>query len=229
MLNLKSLALALTSPKMSLTCAQRLTSTDAPELILGCIPPPPKKSDKHPARDRCKFIEPRCAEEKMRHVTCKKREFPPHFNFDECCPPCRDVFPRFDDLYYQPSDKEKRKYQQTWSECPRLFIVPRKICCYEHFDVPKMEKREFKRDEDQFNNYHVKTCRNNSQSRCAKITWPGCRIGRWPPKCFVIKHSSGCLKICTPYPSYSECKRPKPKSLPPVECACLRAGPCIHN
>ncbi|XP_011180824.1 uncharacterized protein LOC105211185 [Zeugodacus cucurbitae] len=234
MLGLKVLALSpvtkkLTSTKLSVFYVQRLTSTDTTEFIPGCRPiPSNKKSDKHPAREHCKFIEPRCAEEKMKHVICKKREFPSHFNVEECCPPCRDVLPRFDDLYYKPSDKEKRKYQQTWSECPRLYILPRKICCTEHFDVPKMEKRTFTRDDDQFNNYNVKTCRNNSQSRCAKITWPGCRKGREPSRCFVIKQSSGCLKICTPYPSYSECKKPKPKSLRPVECTCLRPGPCIH-
>ncbi|CAD7012672.1 uncharacterized protein LOC101448592 [Ceratitis capitata] len=215
----------LTATKASQVACQRLTSNVSPSNALV-------NSDMvNPGgRPNCLLLEPRCGIEKMRNVTCKPREFPPDFNFDECCPPCRDVLPRFDDLYYKPSDKDTRKYQQTWSECPRLLITPRLICCTEETDVPLLEKRVFKRrDEDMFELYAARLCRNTKEGRCAKLSWPGCRMGRVPPKCFVIKPMSDCKKRCTPYPSYSECLRDPARQLRPVECNCLKVGPLCLN
>lgn len=50
---------------------------------------------------------------------------------DECCgSDCIDKdFPSFDKCLYKESDKNKRKYQVTWVECPPLQIKPKKICC----------------------------------------------------------------------------------------------------
>ncbi|XP_036333616.1 uncharacterized protein LOC118744595 [Rhagoletis pomonella] len=218
MLHLKSLALAPASKALT-TAMPTLYNTQQRSLVSN-------KTEKV-SRPHCLYLEPRCSKDKMKKVTCKKREFPLDFNFDECCKGCKDVLPRFDDLYYKPSDKSERKYQQTWSECPDIFIVPMKLCCTEYYAVSKMEKRKHKKLEvDQLEDIVVRLCRNKLSARCSKISWPGCKAVRDPPKCTATKKSSGCSKICTPYPSYSECEKKSPKFLRPAECKCLKVTSC---
>uniref|UniRef100_A0A0A1XI47 Transcription factor IIIB 70 kDa subunit n=1 Tax=Zeugodacus cucurbitae TaxID=28588 RepID=A0A0A1XI47_ZEUCU len=204
-------------------------------LLTGCLARTMASQNKHPGyRSQCASDDPKCGKNKLKEKKdkdeCDKKDKPKTSMWlnPECCLDiCKDVLPRFDDLYYKPSDKAKRKYTRTWNECPDLRIAPRKICCFENISLPPIERRK-KRG-------HPKTacpvvsseqaCSVKSNKRCIKIRLPGCGAVRDPPKCFVIKAPVKCRKICTPYPSFSECSRPKPKPRPPVECNCLVVGP----
>uniref|UniRef100_A0A1A9VV48 Uncharacterized protein n=1 Tax=Glossina austeni TaxID=7395 RepID=A0A1A9VV48_GLOAU len=140
----------------------------------------------------------------------------------ECClDPCKDALPRFDLLYYKRTDKLKRKYQQTWAECPELLKKPKVICCFDKIKYPPMEKRK-KRD-------RPETACNpvcaSARSACPSFTLPGCREPRKPPKCAVFRSPAKCKKKKAPYPSFSECSRKRPPPLHPIECHCLAIVP----
>lgn len=55
-------------------------------------------------------------------------------------PYCKHLLPRFDDLYYNPSDK-CRAYQRTWVECPIITQRLKKICCLDDIRPPEVMKR----------------------------------------------------------------------------------------
>ncbi|XP_018794673.1 PREDICTED: uncharacterized protein LOC108972506 [Bactrocera latifrons] len=204
-----------------------------------CLPRTMASQKKHPGyRAHCASDDPKCSEKKIKEKKdsgeCDKKKEKKRTSMwlnPECClDVCPDILPRFDDLYYKASDKAKRKYTRTWNECPDLKIAPRKICCFDNISLPPLEKRK-KRRGDRESACPVPTaeqkagCSIKQNKRCIKIRLPGCGAVREPPKCFVIKHAAKCRKICTPYPAYSECSRPKPKPRPPVECNCLVVGP----
>ncbi|XP_067633501.1 uncharacterized protein [Eurosta solidaginis] len=186
-------------------------------------------------RDQCDSLDPKCGEKRMKEKQkkgkCEKDKKPQSMWLNpECCKNlCPDMLPRFDELYYKPSDKKERKYTQTWNECPEFKIVQKKLCCFENLKYPPMERRKKKEIPDTacpiVTAEEQKNCSIGGNKRCIKIRLPGCGQGRDPPKCFVIKPPSNCRKICTPYPAYSECNRPKPKQRHPVECNCLYVGP----
>ncbi|CAD7012671.1 unnamed protein product [Ceratitis capitata] len=186
-----------------------------------------------PGYIQCAGEEPKCSEkslkEKKDRDECHKEERVSMWLNPECClDVCKDVLPRFDDLYYKPSDKAKRKYTRTWNECPELRIAPRKICCFENISLPPMEKRKKSSQPKTACAVPVheeKSCSLVANKRCVKIRLPGCNTVRDPPKCFVIKPPANCRKICTPYPAFSECMRPKPKPRRPAECNCLIVAP----
>lgn len=153
------------------------------------------------------------------------KEFPFYglikFSDDLCCNmDCPDkAFPNFDECLYKESDKNKRKYQITWTECPKVAIQPKKICCFKNVTKPPIERRppKFKPDT---------ACKIEKQcvdedSPCPKINLPGCRPGRNPPKCDTVRTVTNCTKIKVPYPAFSECSRAKLRLPKRTECTCL--------
>lgn len=141
----------------------------------------------------------------------------------ECCKdPCPDYYPRFDELYYESSDKLKKKYQQTWVSCPELQIKSKKICIHENLKFSPMEKRvRKKRPKTACPVGGSRICMDNRSRKCPRVLLAGCRGARQPPKCKRERSPSDCLKECTPYPSYSECLRKEIDPLHPIECKCL--------
>ncbi|EDW74712.2 uncharacterized protein Dwil_GK15752 [Drosophila willistoni] len=136
----------------------------------------------------------------------------------ECCAdPCPERFPTFDECLYKESDKAARKYQVTWVECPPIQIKPKKICCFEKGKRPPIPRR--KRKEPKAKCEEEVQC--PEEGRCPKITLPGCRPARNPARCVVVRKHADCVKVKAPYPSFSECRRPKPRPLRKVECQCL--------
>uniref|UniRef100_W8BNU4 Uncharacterized protein n=1 Tax=Ceratitis capitata TaxID=7213 RepID=W8BNU4_CERCA len=223
-------------------CALRLTKVGAaaPATILqakrfqssssgfsGCILPKWKKPPPKPRLGRkcLPYKVPVCSEE----VLQKRRKTRPcqlKRNLEEidpeCCPnPCFDAHPRFDDLHYAPSEKN-RPYQQTWCEFGNLRIVERPRCCYEEFDIPMPKRRKRGKT-----GPHVDMCAiarqcPNVSPRCSKIVWPGCQTRKCEFSCKYYPPPKDCLKVCTPYPSFTECDRDLPKPLHPIECDCLK-------
>lgn len=181
---------------------------------------------------------PRCGAEMIKKLVAdgcrkavKKAEFkndPPPFKSmwenPECCKlPCPDAVVRFDELYYRPSDKSKKVYRQTWIECPEKRIVRKAVCDYRNLKYPQMERRPRKvRPKTACEIKHAHMACRVVDHRCRKICMPGCRGARLPPSCVYVKPPTKCKKICCPYPSFSECKRPKPKKLRQQECNCVR-------
>lgn len=174
------------------------------------------------------YTHPKCSEE----VLAKKRKIKKCVPFDpvctpiECCYdfPCKtNLYPPFDDLYYRPSDKNRR-YQRTWAECPKLRLEPRPVCCYEHFDYRKPKRRRRRCTEGEYSpNVECamrKLCPNLDMKKCPRLNLPGCSKFKCNTKCKRTRLPEDCKKVCTPYPSFSECKRDRPKPLRPVECKC---------
>ncbi|XP_054736881.1 uncharacterized protein LOC129243698 [Anastrepha obliqua] len=209
------------------SCGQPLRFSST---VGGCILP--KKSKKGPSKPKpgrkCKpYKIPICSEEalaaKRKTRPCQKKIKPSDLTNPECCVnPCIEMHPRFDDLYYAPSEKNKL-YQQTWCEFEELRIMKRPICCYEQFDIPLPERRKLERKDIPPSSLCeiAKQCPNSVHPKCVKIVWPGCRTRKCEFKCHNFRSPSDCLKVCTPYPSFSECDRYFGKPLPPVECDCL--------
>lgn len=161
-----------------------------------------------------------------------ERDFPFYdlikFN-KECCEtdcPENDM-PSFDECFYKESDKNKRNYQITWTECPPVAIKPKKICCYENAIPPPRQRRlpEFKPETAC---KVVIECKDDDYY-CPKITSPHCRPAREPPKCEIVRNPAYCFRIKTPYPSFSECARPPLKGPKrKTECNCFDEIPwCI--
>ncbi|XP_017464341.1 PREDICTED: uncharacterized protein LOC108357782 [Rhagoletis zephyria] len=147
------------------------------------------------------------------------------FNPECCLDPCPDLLPRYDELYYKPSDKLKRKYTQTWVECPRVRVAPKKICCYKKVIPPPFKRRVFKRrtaaDECKPRPTDLMPCKTQKmRGKCPTVMLPGCSSARIPPKCKRSTQKANCRKMCTPYPSFSECSK-KLRPMQAVECHCL--------
>ena len=147
---------------------------------------------------------------------------PPDFVLDDCI----NMPTRFDDLYWAHTDKSKRKFARTWSECPKLEIKPRIVCAYERQEYPQLERRpRKKRPKTACPNltiHQIRKCKNLMSEKCFKIKLKYCKTVRDPPRCFVIRKGRKCKKLCTPSPSFSECIRDPVPPLPPRECGCLK-------
>ncbi|EDW00804.1 uncharacterized protein LOC6560250 [Drosophila grimshawi] len=137
----------------------------------------------------------------------------------ECCEtdcPEKD-FASFDECLYTESDKNKRKYQITWVDCPPMAIKPKKICCYITSERPPFERRQRK--------FKPPTaCQMfkcpDPQEKCPRLKMPHCRPVASKIKCHLIRAPSDCVKIKAPYPAFSECVRPKPRRKKRTECQC---------
>ncbi|XP_037953464.1 uncharacterized protein LOC119683727 [Teleopsis dalmanni] len=164
--------------------------------------------------DRCKqFPEP------FKHFDLSKWSFPA-----DCCKrKCPDL-PRYDELYWQPSNKNK-KYQQTWSDC-KMVSKPRIVCCLNKCKPPIVKRTRCpvecacSYDQAKFN----MICKLGP-GRCPRLTMPCCKGARYPPCCKNFPKPKNCCKQKCPYPSFSECRHKKLKKPPIVECKCLRKIP----
>lgn len=141
---------------------------------------------------------------------------------DECCGnPCIDMdFPSFDKCLYKESDKNKRKYQITWVECPPLKIKPKKICCFAKVAHPPISRRKPKERPDTACKYQ-EPCEPKETLKCPRIRMPRCRPVRESVRCDTVRMPSDCQKVKAPYPSFSECTRPKLPKKRRTECECL--------
>lgn len=192
-------------------------------------------SDEKGLQNPCtkKKDDPACADDHPKARTRKQvmADFPFYglikFKDELCCnSECPDKsFPNYDECLYKESDKNKRKYQVTWMECPKVAIQPKKICCFKNVARPPIERRppKFKPDT---------ACKIEKQcvgdSPCPTVRVPGCRPGRLPPKCETVRIITNCTKIKVPYPAFSECSRAKLRKPKRTECTCLETIPgCI--
>lgn len=148
----------------------------------------------------------------------------------ECCDDiCKDFLPRFDTLYYKPSDKAKRQYQQTWVECPKIQTRKRRVCCYDSTLLPpicRRKKAECPTTACAFDSQKlVALCKGVSNKRCPTIQSLFCLRGIHPPKCRKIRPIRNCQKKCCPYPAFSECCCPCPTPTRKTECECNKVVP----
>ncbi|XP_030563320.1 uncharacterized protein LOC115764447 [Drosophila novamexicana] len=140
------------------------------------------------------------------------------FSKDCCEMDCAELeFPGFDKCLYKESDKNKRKYQITWVECPPIEIKPKKICCHVKDARPPFERRKPKERPSTACKPPVEKC---EELECPKLTMPHCRPVRVPVKCQRIRYPSDCVKVKAPYPAFSECSRPKLRKRRRSECHC---------
>lgn len=147
----------------------------------------------------------------------------------------KDCILRLDNLHYKPSDKNSRKYQMTWEPCPSSVKRRRKICCFESAKLPthcKGSKRSTSsksacesEDANLKQDYHLlKMClgkKIEKVSKCEKIVMPYCPAVAKITRCARVRLPTDCQKVCTPYPSYSECQKDPGKKPHPRECGCL--------
>ncbi|XP_053964409.1 uncharacterized protein LOC128867317 [Anastrepha ludens] len=199
----------------------------------GACPPPPRpgpslrKATKVYGRKDCATHIPICGVKATALKNCKPRMWT--LEMEKCCEDlCKWAHPRFDDLYYIPSDKRKMKYQRTWFEFRDTYIAPKEICCYPRTKYAQPKKRKPRKPVAAYTSkveYVMNLlCRNRLSPRCMKISWPGCRGGRNPPLCKPKRPDCGPRK-CPPFPSFSECRKVMRPPLRPVECACLKLEP----
>ncbi|XP_043640543.1 uncharacterized protein LOC122611482 [Drosophila teissieri] len=157
---------------------------------------------------------------------------PPCLTDDQ--PFCKEMLPRFDAMYYHPSNKW-RCYQRTWVECPPVKRRLKKVCCLDAIEPPEIL-------------YRIRppcpgTCGINYKARrllcedgdlerdpmtkCPKFFHPCCKLARCNPRCTRGRKPSKCTKLRAPYPSFSEMGRWK-RALRKRECLCLEKIPkCI--
>lgn len=179
---------------------------------------------------------PQCSKQKLEQLPCPEgkqslRNSPADtektsiWENPECCTnPCPDFLPRFDELYYKTNNEQRCTYQQTWVECPKMQIKPKKVCCFEQLAaLPPLVKRSPKQKPQTAclqNGSKVCTI-NNKDRNCPKLYMSGCQSARTIPKCKRQRSPKHCQKECTPYPSFSECLKEATMSTHPVECKCL--------
>ncbi|XP_011191219.1 uncharacterized protein LOC105217756 [Zeugodacus cucurbitae] len=166
-----------------------------------------------------------CSKDGTRLKKSMKKPKTMWFNPECCLDPCPDIQPRFDDLYYKASDKAKRKYTQTWVECPKMRIARKKICCADNIIPPTFQRRSHKRktaeEECKPQPTNLLPCKSYPKRKCPRFILPGCKPARDPAKCGKPRPKTDCKKICTPYPSFSECTRKRKGPPRPIECHCL--------
>lgn len=209
--------------------------TDWPKCSEPDVKPPEHLKcccDKNLSRPPCDKI----AKKKRKH-----EEEQPFKSMWETCgieQTCPAVVARLDNTQYEPSNKIKRIYTQTWKTCEPM-IRNRKVCCFnEMCMLPPAEKRAknkcpktaMEQDSEQLKiDYNVlKKCLENVTenpntkkiNKCRKIVMPCCRKVAKNLKCHLNRMQSKCLKECCPHPSFSECDHPHLKRGPPVECRC---------
>ncbi|EDV35680.1 uncharacterized protein Dana_GF19808 [Drosophila ananassae] len=123
-----------------------------------------------------------------------------------------------DATLYKPSDKSRR-YQRTWAECPLIWLRPKPYCCPDPEYYPTGKRRPHPPAETRLSPIEMHLYQMALLCK-ATLTEPGCRPGRTPPKCLIIRRPTNCKKKCSPMPSFSEaCRHLMPKFCP-TECSC---------
>lgn len=122
-------------------------------------------------------------------------------------PYCNNLLPRFDEIYYKPSDK-RRPFQRTWGECPPVARKVKTVCCMDAIIPPEVQKR--------IRNPCPPKCsldyrgmqqicdRVLAKKGCDKIHWPCCSDARCPPLCDTNRKLDTCKRMPTPYRCYSD-------------------------
>ncbi|XP_055844057.1 uncharacterized protein LOC129910637 [Episyrphus balteatus] len=162
----------------------------------------------------------------------KKEEFKSMWENPKCEPSaatCPQI--GFDALYYKPSDKAKREYQQTWIECPARLVKPVITCEFPKDQYPPLERRARKERPDtakcmDTSKLELAPCSRQKDLKqnknCVKIKLPGCRGVRSDIRCKLVREPANCQIVRSPYPSYSECTHPKIKPKRVGECECMK-------
>ena len=143
----------------------------------------------------------------------------------ECCRKnnCNTTL-RYDDLYWKPVDKTDKKYMQTWVECPEPKLLP-VVCKSPDFEFREPEKRTYKKRKvskcDVHNDIGLMKCGLKEQEGCRKLKLAFCRpvAGKLSCKRRVIPTLR--KKVCTQYPSFSECIRQPAPAGQQDQCGCL--------
>lgn len=120
---------------------------------------------------------------------------------------CKQMLPRFDEMYYKPSDP-RRACQRTWGECPLVSRRVRKVCCPKDIVPPEIQKRVKPPCPPRCalgNQQRPGNCeRDFSDKQCRRVHWPCCSPGRCPPTCDQIRKLSNCLRMPTPHQCFSD-------------------------
>lgn len=168
----------------------------------------------------------------------RKREEkkPPHKSMWE--PPfrpyeayCKGMLPRFDAIYYKPSNKSKL-YQRTWLECPPVRERFKKVCCLDGIQPPEVEKRvkvkcpsvacrfDYSRMRHIYYNRDI-----DPTAKCSKIQLPCCKAVRGTSDCRRTRKKEICRRLRPPLPCYSDLHRhDKPRSR--FECPVRKISIC---
>ncbi|BFG06014.1 uncharacterized protein DMAD_04614 [Drosophila madeirensis] len=213
-------------------CVQRATPLRLPARSFGDDDCKPDMCVDTPVETRCgpPSLRKPCGEtpkkkEAPKDLPKPKAPFKSMWYMDGCPPVVCELPVRYDVKYYRISDKEKRRYQVTWNECPRMVVKPRKVCLHQTMIRPKpcRRKRKVNRKDGAPAMLNPMECLPKSaDDKCRRITMPCCKPARVPPNCkSAFKGLSDCKKRRAPYPSFSECKKDELLEPPPTECKCL--------
>lgn len=178
-------------------------------------------------RSRDKEFEPPCCVSRLVHrppedaimrvVKPKKRKpfrsmwEPPFETNDQKY--CTDLLPRFDEMFYHPSNKN-RCFQRTWTECPPIKERLKKVCCLDAIEPPEIQRRvkvpcppttctfDYSRMR-----YICQKAEPNLDGKCCKTFWPCCKPARCPPSCRQERDPLPCLRLRPPRKSFSETRK----------------------
>ncbi|XP_034120404.1 uncharacterized protein LOC117578790 isoform X3 [Drosophila guanche] len=132
-------------------CVQRATPLRLPARSFGDDDCKPDVCVDTPVETRCgpPSLRKPCGEtpkkkEEPRDLPKPKARFKSMWEMDGCPLVVCELPVRYDVKYYRISDKEKRKYQVTWNECPRMVVKPRKVCLHQTMVRPKPCRRKRK-------------------------------------------------------------------------------------
>lgn len=124
-------------------------------------------------------------------------------------PYCKDLLPRFDELYYKPSDKF-RAFQRTWVECPTITQRLKKICCLDDIRPPEVVRRDkqpcpvyFSFDNSRLRYICSKEVPNEA-GKSKKMDWPCCTATHCPALHLRRKKRKVCTRMRTPCKCFSD-------------------------
>ncbi|XP_037941651.1 uncharacterized protein LOC119683224 [Teleopsis dalmanni] len=146
----------------------------------------------------------------------------------DCCVDSCPIPPRYDELYYRPSNPHNRLYEQTWIDC--LERTPKLMCYYpeEQYLPPKRRPRKPRKKSClnmvKPNNLGLMQCIKPFKGCNPKMHVCGCKPVAANVSCTVVRNKTICRKVNSPWPSFSECNVATNKK-PIKECDCLSPVP----